>query len=124
MSIQALAWALDQQLPAKVKLALIALANHSETDTGLCRFTAATIAREASTSQAGLYRYLGALERNGYLTKTIHKGKHSGERDYWLVFSRDPGAPWSWAGEEDEKAEAADDDLRTDAYREYLAKNA
>jgi hypothetical protein len=128
MSVQALSWAIEQQLPAKPKLALIALANHAEPGTGYCHFETATIAREASTSPAGLWRYLGALERNGYLSKTIRKTKRGDERDYWLAFSRNELEAWAWGTDasDPEPAEAGepeDEDLRTEAYRQFLSKN-
>lgn len=129
MSVQALSWAIEQQLPAKPKLALIALANHAEPGTGYCHFETATIAREASASPAGLWRHLGALERNGFISKTIRKTKRGDERDYWLVLTRNELDPWSHGADSPDPEPAEldgpeNEDLRTEAYRNFLSKNA
>lgn len=101
MSIQALAWAIEQQIPGEPKLVLIALANHADHTTGECRFDPPTIAREAVVPEASLPRYLGALRRNGFLARD-DRGK---ERHYWLQFERDPAIDWSWkAGDHDDEA--------------------
>lgn len=98
MTVQALAWAMDQPIPAQPKLVLLALANHAEHETGRVHFDASTIAREASIAEKSLWRYLGALERNGYLAKDEHNG--ASKRDYWLQLDIDPARQWSWTAQD------------------------
>jgi hypothetical protein len=93
MSIQALAWAIEQRLPGPAKLVLLALSNHADHTDGHCHFEPPTIAHEASVQERSLPRYLGALERNGYLAKTGDSDK----REYWLQMDRDPSLEWAWS---------------------------
>jgi hypothetical protein len=102
MSIQALAWAIDQPLPGKAKLVLLALSNHADHTNGHVHFVAPTIARESSLTETGLWRYLGALERNGYLARDNRKSGEGEKREYWLHLDRDPGLPWAWSAQDGE----------------------
>jgi hypothetical protein len=104
MSIQAVAWALDQDLPGKAKLILVSIANHADHTNGYCWLRTETIAKEASTPERSVYRYLGALVRNGYLRKEQRKGKDGKQRanDYWIMFQREK-VDWDWG------AHASDD---------------
>ena len=88
MSIQAVAWALDQDLPARPKLVLVAIANHADHTNGYCWLKAETIAREASCSPRSVYNFVGALVRNGYMRKALRKGEDGKQRanDYWIMF--------------------------------------
>lgn len=100
MSIQAVAWALDQHpdnLPGKPKLVLVSIANHADHRTGYCWLTLETISHESSQPIRSLYRYIGALVRNGYLRKQLRKGEDGKQRatDYWILFNREPN-PWDW----------------------------
>jgi hypothetical protein len=108
MTIQALAWAIEQPLPGPSKLVLMALSNHADHTNGFVHFDASTISREASIEARSLWRYLGALERNGYLAKDQHKAGDTGKREYWLVLDRDPALAWSWSAQD-----GADDPLAT-----------
>lgn len=97
MSIQAVAWALEQDIPGTAKLVLVSLANHADHTTGHCWPSGETIAREASASLRSVYRYVGALRRNGYVRVLNRRGKDGKHRanDYWLLFDR-PAAIWDW----------------------------
>jgi Helix-turn-helix domain len=100
MSIQAVGWVLDQHpdnLPGKAKLVLAAIANHADHRTGYCWLAMETISHESSMPVRSLYRYIGALVRNGYLRKQLRKGADGKQRatDYWLLFNREPKA-WVW----------------------------
>lgn len=97
MTIQALAWAMDQSPPGNAKLVLLAMANHADHTSGLVHFDATTIAGEATIQVPSLWRYLGALERNGYLAKDQRKTQDGDKREYWLALDRDPTLPWAWA---------------------------
>jgi hypothetical protein len=109
VSIQAVAWALEQDLPARAKLCLVAIANHANHTTGYCWLEAETIAREASCSARSVWRFVGALARNGYIRKARRKGDDGKQRanDYWIMFGR-PEAPWIKQGHE------PDDDVEPD----------
>jgi hypothetical protein len=96
VTVQSLAWALDQSVPGTAKLVLLALANRAEDDTGYVHFDAAAAARLAVIPERSLWRYLGALERNGYLDKEAS----TDERKYWLALDRVSSAPWSWTADD------------------------
>lgn len=107
MSIQAVAWALEQDLPARPKLVLVALCNHANNVDGYCWLKAETIAREASCSPRGVYNFVGALIRNGFIRKALRKGDDGKQRstDYWILLDR-ADAPWVF--EADAEADATD----------------
>lgn len=107
MTIQSVAWAIEQQVPGNAGRVLIALANHSDHSTGHVDFDPPTIAREAAMQVASLWRYLGALERNGFLAKDERKPGDTDKREYWLILDRDPAVPWSWSAQDG--SERADD---------------
>ena len=92
MSIQAVAWALDQEgIPAGPKLVLVSVANHASHVDGYCWLHANTIAREASCTPRSVYSFVGALIRNGFIRKQLRKGEDGKQRatDYWIVFERE-----------------------------------
>lgn len=105
MSTQALGWAIDQQIPGVSKLVLISLANHCDPTTGQVRFHAPQHAAEASIAERSLWRYLGALERNGYLAKDLKRAADGEQREYWLALDRDPAIGWSWDAQDGERPE-------------------
>jgi hypothetical protein len=111
VSIQAVAWALDQELPAGPKLVLISIANHANHVDGYCWLNAETIAHEASCSTRSVYRTVGALTRNGYIRKARRKGDDGKYRatDYWITFIREE-KPWNWYGAEADGDEPQDID--------------
>jgi hypothetical protein len=96
MSIQAVAWALEQRIPAGPKLVLVALANHADHTSGLCWPSVALIAHEASCSPRAVYRFVADLTRNGYVSVQKKRGKDGKQRsnNYWLTFDRLP-LPWA-----------------------------
>lgn len=96
MSIQAVAWALEQQIPAGPKLVLVALANHADHSSGLCWPSVALVAHEASCSPRAVYRFVADLARNGYVSVEKKRGKDGKQRsnNYWLLFDR-LALPWS-----------------------------
>jgi hypothetical protein len=95
MSIQAVAWALEQNIPARPKLVLVAIANHADHTDGYCWLRAETIASEAACSPRGVFNFVGDLIRNGYLRKQQRKGDDNKQRanDYWILFHRE-AAEW------------------------------
>lgn len=110
MSIQAVAWALEQEdIPARPKLVLVSLANHANHVDGYCWLKAETIAKEAACSARGVFNFVGDLIRNGYVRKAPKRGDDGKQRanDYWLLLDR-PAAEWVKAGK-DEEAEADTD---------------
>lgn len=111
MSIQAVAWALEQDLPARPKLVLVSIANHANHTDGYCWLKAETIASEAACKPRSVFRFVGDLIRNGYLRKAANRGKDGRQRanDYWLLLAREP-APWVAVG-----PVAEDEEMDTDA---------
>jgi hypothetical protein len=87
----------------------MALSNHADHTTGYCHFDAALISREASIEVRSLWRYLGALERNGYLAKDERKPGDTSKREYWLVLDRDPALGWSWTAHDQSADDAPED---------------
>lgn len=90
MSIQAVAWALEQDLPARPKLVLVSIANHADHRTGYCWLKAETIAGEAACTPRAVYNFVGDLIRNGFIRKALRKGGDGKQRatDYWILFER------------------------------------
>lgn len=110
MSIQAVAWALDQDLPARPKLVLVSIANHANHTDGYCWLKAETIAAEAACSPRAVFNFVGDLIRNGFIRKAPRKGDDGKQRanDYWILFNR-PEADWvsdRTAVEQDAEAES------------------
>lgn len=95
MSIQAVAWALDQDLPARPKLVLVSIANHANHVDGYCWLRLDTIAAEASCSRRAVFNFIGDLVRNGYVRKAQRRAEDGRQRanDYWIMIDR-PEAPW------------------------------
>lgn len=123
MTIQALAWAIDQPLPGTAKLVLLAMANHADHTTGFVHFTASTIAQEASIQERSLWRYLGALERNQFV---VRAAAAEGARAYWLTLDRDPAIGWGWSASDktSEEAEAAESDAPPEPSKEIAPRVA
>ncbi len=95
MSIQAVGWALDQELPARPKLVLVSIANHANHTDGYCWLRADTIAAEAACSPRAVFNFIGDLIRNGFIRKAPRRGEDGKQRanDYWILFNR-PAAEW------------------------------
>jgi hypothetical protein len=91
MSIQAVAWALEQDIPARPKLVLVSLANHADHTNGYCWLKAETIGAEAACSPRAVFNFVGDLIRNGYVRKSGKKGADGKQRanDFWLLFERE-----------------------------------
>jgi hypothetical protein len=89
MSIQAVAWALEQDIPARPKLVLISLANHADHVDGYCWLRAETIAREGACQVRSVPRFVDALVAHGYVKKQQRRGDDGRQRanDYWLLFA-------------------------------------
>lgn len=100
MTIQSLSWALEQPIPGAAKLVLLAMANHASHTSGCVLFDTVTISREASVPERSLWRYIGALERNGYLHKHTYKRRGEELRDYRLCLSH-VAQEWQWAPQDD-----------------------
>lgn len=96
MSIQAVGWALEQDLPARPKLVLVSIANHADHRTGYCYLKAETIADEASCSSRAVFNFVGDLIRNGFIRKELRRGDDGKQRasDYWILFDRGPDTKW------------------------------
>lgn len=105
MSIQAVAWALEQDLPARPKLVLVSICNHASHTDGYCWLKAETIAKEAACTPRSVYTYIGGLVRNGFIRKALRKGDDGKQRanDYWLLFEREETA-WDWGANPDADA--------------------
>lgn len=115
MSIQAVAWALEQDLPQGPKLVLVSIANHADHTNGYCWLKAETIAQEASCSPRSVWRYVGGLVRNGYVRKTPRKSDEGKQRanDYWMMFGRE-AKPWDWAAHLDDETGAEETGERSE----------
>lgn len=115
MSIQAVAWAIEQEdVPARAALVLISIANHADHTDGYCWLKAETIAREARCKPRSVFRFIAALVRNGYVRKSPRRGDDGKQRanDYWLLFDRED-RPWDWGAQPDE-AQGEVEEIATD----------
>lgn len=104
MSIQTVGWALEQQdIPARPKLVLVAIANHANHEDGYCWLKAETIAREAACTPRSVFNFVGALIRNGFIRKALRKSDDGKQRasDYWILFDREE-KPWETVAHVDE----------------------
>jgi len=91
MSIQAVAWALDQYIrDAATKLVLISLANYADKKTGECWPTVAKICEESCQSKSTVLRRLEWLIDRGLVVKIAVKEESGRQRAniYRLVFTR------------------------------------
>jgi len=117
MSIHAVSWALRQDLPPVAKFVLVALCERANSETGQCWPGLDDVAKSVSLSPRSIVSYIGALVRNGYVTKQPIRGKDGKRRNnhYWIMFDR-PAAPWikvraeEYSKNEDIDAEVAETD--------------
>jgi hypothetical protein len=114
MSIQAVAWALEQDFSYTTpkgrqtsahgaKLVLISLANHADHTSGHCWPSSETIARESSCNVRSVYRLIAALERNGFIDVKRVRGGSGKQRsnNYWIRFDR-TASSWQFFEDEDD----------------------
>lgn len=90
MSVAAQTWAWAQKVPIKPKFVLVTLADQTDDRTGkVCyqRTDAKYLAEKCGVPERSLYRYLGALIRNGYVTRKSGQKKGAAS-EYWLVLDR------------------------------------
>src|SRR5262245_33636691 len=88
MSIQAVAWALEQDLPdSKAKLVLVSICNHADPKTGEAWPWISTIAREASISPRSVHRALPKLAGMGLIRVRRVSGKAS---RYYVACGKTP----------------------------------
>lgn len=106
MSIAATNWAYRQKIPIKPKFVLAALADQADERTGrVCygKTDMKYLAEKCSIPERSLYRYIGALIKNGYAIRD--SGKVLGQPSvYWLCFDRDAAESldeWLWKTADD-----------------------
>lgn len=90
MSIQAVAWALDQDIPnAGLKLVLIALCNHADKGTGELFLRHRTVEKEASMSRSSVQRHVKALADMGIIEigSTFEASGRQSANTYRIVFN-------------------------------------
>ena len=122
MSIQAVAWALDQEdLPCtptgrSCMLVLIALANRCDEVSGHCWPGAEYIAKKARCKIRSVYRFLAMLQRNNFIDIKKVRGADGRQRsnNYWLRFDRS-AAPWIGKPDDLLDEETIDDEPVDDA---------
>jgi hypothetical protein len=86
MSIQAVGWALEQDIRVSgAKLILVALANHADHTTGHCWPSVRLLAREGSMSMRSVHRHLRYLEDRGFIrVEGSREQKHGRASTYWV----------------------------------------
>lgn len=106
MSIAATNWAYRQKIPIKPKFVLAALADQADERTGrVCygKTDMKYLAEKCSIPERSLYRYIGALIKNGYVVR--ESGKTLGQPSvYWLSFDRAEAeslGEWLWKTADD-----------------------
>ena len=93
MSVQAMTWAFAQDVEPHAKLVLIALANRSNQDTGICFPGQALLAAECSMSSRTVRRHLRALEDKGLVrrrARMLPEGRGRTSDEYRLAFYDQP----------------------------------
>lgn len=94
MSIQAVAWALEQDIPTSgMKLVLISLCNHADRHDQICWPSIQTLEREASMSRTSVQRHLSKLEAAGYISifPTYDPTGRQRANQYQILFDRKEG---------------------------------
>jgi len=92
VSIQAVAWALEQNIPTSgMKLVLISLCNHADRHDQICWPSIQTLAREASMSRLSVQRHLKKLETDGYISifPTYEPSGRQRANQYQILFDRE-----------------------------------
>jgi DNA-binding transcriptional ArsR family regulator len=69
MSVQAMTWAFEQDVEPNAKLVLLALANRTNHETGVCYPGQALLGRECSMSDRTIRRHLNTLEERGLIER-------------------------------------------------------
>lgn len=69
MSIDAVSWALNQELPPPEKLVLISLADHHNKETGVCIPGQRSVAKQTCMSVRTVQRHLKQLEKRGLIVR-------------------------------------------------------
>ena len=102
MSIQAVAWALEQFIPKAIaKLVLVSLANHADHANGRCYPSVEMIAHEASCSVRSVQRYTRYLAERGFIKveEFFQEGRQR-QNTYWLLMGGpDPRGQVSGGGD-------------------------
>jgi hypothetical protein len=89
MSIQAVAWALDQDIPnAGLKLVLIALCNHADKGSGELFLRHSTVEKEASMSRSSVQRHVKMLADLGIIEigSTFDASGRQAANSYRIIF--------------------------------------
>lgn len=74
MSVRAIGWAMEQQLPPLQKLVLICLADRQHPDHNGCWPSIARLQLDTGMSRASLFRVLGELEKGGLVRRQQRAG--------------------------------------------------
>jgi len=114
MSLESSAWAFRQKVPPKPKIVLLALADQADERTGrICygKTDMKHLAAKSSVGERSIYRYIGALVRNGYVKR--QSGKEKGQSsEYWLLMDRETAksmSEWQWKASDEEIEADADE---------------
>lgn len=68
MSFQAMAWAVQQELPMREKMVLLMLANYASNERGDCYPSISVLAKDCGAGKDTIIRAIKTLEDDGYLT--------------------------------------------------------
>lgn len=111
MSVVAVGWAFQQELPPVPKLVLVALCERANSETGQCWPGIEVVAKAVGLSPRSVVTYIGALVRNGFVMRQAMRGKDGRKRNnhYWILFDRQK-APWIGPGGQVEELPASEND--------------
>ena len=93
MSVQAMTWAFEQDVDPNAKLVLLAIANRSNHETGLCFPGQQLLGRECSMSERTIRRHLKTLEAAGLVRRRprmLGEGRGRTSDEYRLAFYDQP----------------------------------
>lgn len=68
MSFQAMAWAVDQNLPMREKMVLLILANYASNERGDCHPSVGLLSKDCGASKDSIIRAIKSLEDQGFVT--------------------------------------------------------
>jgi len=93
MSVQAMTWAFEQTVEPNAKLVLLAIANRTNHETGLCFPGQQLLGRECSMSERTIRRHLKTLEAAGLVRRRprmLGEGRGRTSDEYRLAFYDQP----------------------------------
>ena len=115
MSIEAVSWALKQDLAPSEKLVLVSLADHHNRGTGLCIPSQSSIGEQTCMSVRTVQRHLKSLEAKGLITRAARfRPEGRGRTSDSYILQGDNLTPSSVQGDKTRRTKATNQDDQHD----------